>query len=53
MEDLLRSRFIQTVLSADMSTEPTEELSRQKLWSTAYSFIRLPLLFFIGTAAVR
>lgn len=26
MKDLLHSRFIQTVLSADMSTEPTEAM---------------------------
>lgn len=31
MKDLLHSRFIQTVLSADMSTEPTEAMGRSQV----------------------
>lgn len=40
MKDLLHSRFIQTVLSADMSTEPTEAMEYyQEFYMAATSTI--------------
>ena len=40
MKDLLHSRFIQTVLSADMSTEPTEAMEYyQEFYMAATSLL--------------